>query len=500
MILPKTLRSPFSLGIAILVVLGAFLWFKQQSNVNVLSRRISKLEQQINELPRKTPQLTQLTLKKDLATLEKDRITLENGIYTTLIQSLGGAAFFFTAYFTWRNIKTAEANLKATEDKQITERFSKAIEHLGSDKLEVRLGGIYSLERIAKDSAKDYWQVIEILTAFVREKAHLKRDHEPYNITSLYIQQIERQEAQEEEELGIEYEEIRTLKKDYIYPISVEIQAVLTTLSRRSRIYENAEQHILDLSRTDLRGAMLSGNLEGINLEGADLRYANLKDVNLSHSNLAQANLELIKAERANLQKANLKNAHVHWGKFVDTNFRETNLEEANLCETKIQGSDLTQANLKYTNLTKTELVKSTLRQANLELSILDDANLNQINLQNASLELSSLDRVSIQINNLEGANLEDASLRRVNLENVNLRRANLKDADLTDAKLNQANFEQANLSNTRLMKVNLSAVLNLTPEQVKSAKYWEKASYSVEFRQKLGLPPIATVEEEPKT
>src|SRR4029453_11591667 len=34
----------------------------------------------------------------------------------------------------------------------ITDRYTKAIEQLGRDKLDVRLGGIYALERIATDS------------------------------------------------------------------------------------------------------------------------------------------------------------------------------------------------------------------------------------------------------------------------------------------------------------------------------------------------------------
>ena len=48
---------------------------------------------------------------------------------------------------------------------------AKAVEQLGSDKLEVRLGGIYSLERISKESPDDYWTVMENLTAFVRERS-----------------------------------------------------------------------------------------------------------------------------------------------------------------------------------------------------------------------------------------------------------------------------------------------------------------------------------------
>ena len=52
---------------------------------------------------------------------------------------------------------------------QVTDRYAKAIEQLGSDKLDVRIGGIYALERVARDSARDHPTVMEVLTAFVRE-------------------------------------------------------------------------------------------------------------------------------------------------------------------------------------------------------------------------------------------------------------------------------------------------------------------------------------------
>jgi hypothetical protein len=52
----------------------------------------------------------------------------------------------------------------ADRQRRITESFSKAIEQLGSDKLEVRVGGIYTLERISRESESDHWPVMETLT------------------------------------------------------------------------------------------------------------------------------------------------------------------------------------------------------------------------------------------------------------------------------------------------------------------------------------------------
>ncbi|MFH1141500.1 MAG: hypothetical protein V1724_07575, partial [Chloroflexota bacterium] len=59
---------------------------------------------------------------------------------------VGASALFFT----WRRIQISQEG-------QITERFTRAIQQLGDPKLEVRLGGIYALERIARDSPRDHW-------------------------------------------------------------------------------------------------------------------------------------------------------------------------------------------------------------------------------------------------------------------------------------------------------------------------------------------------------
>ena len=58
------------------------------------------------------------------------------------------------------------AQTDADRQRRITESYAKATEQLGSDKIEVRLGGIYTLERISKESPDDYWTVMETLTAF----------------------------------------------------------------------------------------------------------------------------------------------------------------------------------------------------------------------------------------------------------------------------------------------------------------------------------------------
>ena len=65
---------------------------------------------------------------------------------------------------------------------QVTERFTRAIDQLGQpgrEKLDVRIGGVYGLEQMARDSAELHWPIMEVLAAYLREHARAGPDVEP---------------------------------------------------------------------------------------------------------------------------------------------------------------------------------------------------------------------------------------------------------------------------------------------------------------------------------
>ncbi|MFW9258045.1 pentapeptide repeat-containing protein [Nostoc sp. CALU 546] len=199
--------------------------------------------------------------------------------------------------------KTAEAALKnaeAAQDKQITERFAKAVEQLGNEKIETRLGAIYTLERIAKDSPKDHWTIMEVLTAFVRENAPLKDFSEKNTDLLIIVNTLNYQKSKEIEE---------KLK------LQTDIQAALTVIGRRKSENE-LENQSLDLNNVDIRGAILyKANLQGANLKGANLQGApshKLQGANLIEANLQGASyLNKANLQGANLYKANLQGANL---------------------------------------------------------------------------------------------------------------------------------------------------------------------------------------------
>jgi hypothetical protein len=47
-------------------------------------------------------------------------------------------------------------NFRLNREGHVTDRYTKAIEQLGSERLDVRLGAIYALERIMIDSGRDH--------------------------------------------------------------------------------------------------------------------------------------------------------------------------------------------------------------------------------------------------------------------------------------------------------------------------------------------------------
>src|SRR3954465_8135513 len=81
---------------------------------------------------------------------------------------LPGFAAVIALIFTFLSVQQAHDTLRLSEQGQITDRYTNAVTNLGSDTVDVRLGGIYALQRIMTDSSRDQSTVVRVLSAFVR--------------------------------------------------------------------------------------------------------------------------------------------------------------------------------------------------------------------------------------------------------------------------------------------------------------------------------------------
>jgi uncharacterized protein YjbI with pentapeptide repeats len=251
-----------------------------------------------------------------------------------------------------KNAEAANKNAEAANQKQITERFSKAIEQLGSDKPEVILGGIYTLERIARDSEPDQWTIMEVLTAFVRQNAPI----------------IEENESQSPED------------QEKFLELRISIQACLTVIAERK--HPDLENKYLDLTEV---------NISGFNLERADLIKANLERADLTEANLERADLTGADLFKADLTGANLFTADLTGAKLPGAYLEEAKLFRAKLFRAVLIEANLTKAYLEEANLTEAYLIRAYLEGANLTGANLTGANLTGANLRGADLTGANL-------------------------------------------------------------------------------------------------------------
>jgi Pentapeptide repeats (8 copies) len=225
------------------------------------------------------------------------------------LQAIAGLAVLAGAVLAFQQLaedrQQAIATRELTLQGQASERFTRAIDQLGSPRREVQLGGIYGLEQIAQQAPANRLAVTEVLVAYLHRR--IPRPAKPV--------------------LGMpEVEQLRIRAPD--------AQAALTVLARRQVAPSDPR---LDLGALDLIRANLgSGNLPRADLRGADLRLANLSNANLNHAalnaaDLRSASLLVADLRGAFVRGADLRGAALYAAKLHNADLRFSNLDGADL-------------------------------------------------------------------------------------------------------------------------------------------------------------------------
>jgi Pentapeptide repeats (8 copies) len=167
-------------------------------------------------------------------------------------------------------------NFKNADERLITERFYKAVEQVSSNKIETRVGGIYALESISKDSDKYYKIVIEFLADFVQEHTNLPSDKS--------IKIILQKDALDKKTPD------QTKREGGFSPFSRDIQAALKVLSRRAY---HSDEVALNLREIKLRDADLrKANLRKVDFQQADLREADFQEADLQQADFGCSKID----------------------------------------------------------------------------------------------------------------------------------------------------------------------------------------------------------------
>lgn len=239
-------------------------------------------------------------------TLQQAQAKLQDDARSTILQGFAGLILVLGAIATWRQVQISRHG-------QITERITRAVDQLAHKSVDVRLGGLYALERVARDSYQDRAAITSILTAFVRTHVPLRagtaKDHEhtmPAVDDDLPWMQLRAEDA----------------------------QTALYILAYRPRHSDESPPY---LSFTDLRKARMGRGW--------------WCDLICQHANLAGARLQEAHLERAILNGSDLREAHLVEARLGDAKLIGAHLEGANLQDADLRGTDLTGACLEGAEL-----------------------------------------------------------------------------------------------------------------------------------------------------
>ncbi|MEU0544810.1 pentapeptide repeat-containing protein [Nocardia sp. NPDC005978] len=226
------------------------------------------------------------------------------GGWSKLASMVTTVAALAALWFTNESLRATSDQAGLARQTAITDRFAKAIEQLGNEKLDVRLGGVYLLERLATDSPNDRPQIFEVLSAFVRT-------HAPNTAAC---------DASPEAK------------------VSVDVQAVLTVIGRR----DMARTEFIDLSNT----CLVRASLENANLQGAQLDNANLNSAIAYRVNLSGAEMMGVQLVFARMSESNLSGAHLSSANLQDANLSGADLDGAFFAGADLQGAVFLDASL----------------------------------------------------------------------------------------------------------------------------------------------------------
>jgi hypothetical protein len=254
--------------------------------------------------------------------LQQAQSGLQNNARTTLLQAAGGLLLITAAVAAWWQVQVAREG-------QITERFTRAVDQLGSDKLEIRVGGILALERVARNSDVDREAITRILETFVRTHAHWSADppesREPHPHSAI------------DEQLP------------WLRDRAPDIAICLIVLGRRVPSSSDKAAH---LPRIDLRHSYLSeSRFPAATFQFANLARAEMRKIHLEYSRLAYADLRQVDVRGGFLMRADLSHA---WLDQAD--LRGADLRQTNLVGTCLQGADFRGANLSGARLDGADL------------------------------------------------------------------------------------------------------------------------------------------------
>ncbi|MET8148935.1 pentapeptide repeat-containing protein [Actinoplanes sp. NPDC049668] len=251
--------------------------------------------------------LSAITDAEKRVVLQQAQAQLQNATRATLLQAFAGLILVAGALATWRQVNISRHG-------QITERITKAVDQLAGARMDARIGGVFALERVAKNSVEDRNTITAIISAFIRTQA-------PWTAANPTSHQHEPVPANE----GPPWPGTR----------GGDVQIALYAIARRPQPHKTWDPF---LSFSDLSHARMGNR---------DWRGLVCQYTNLTHAWMPNARLD-----DAYLNGTDFRNAHMVGTSLTNAKLNDAHLAGADLRNADFSGADLSGACLDDADLT----------------------------------------------------------------------------------------------------------------------------------------------------
>jgi uncharacterized protein YjbI with pentapeptide repeats len=252
-------------------------------------------------------------LSMRLAGPELDRLDAKDRV-VAISAARGQVATVLSAAFVAAGLYYTGRKVALDRDKQYTDRFTNAVDQLGSADVTVRAGGHRALDRILHDSARDRDRVLRTVTGYLRTHP-VSQAPVPDDIAAA----------------------IATIRDRGTAP-----RGRTDVLDLRGIAISNTDLSGFDLCHADLTGSDLtSADLRGTELRGAHLDKANLRDTNLTGATLSGAHAVGAVLAGAVARGADFSGCDLTKADLTEIDLSDAVVDGAILVSTDLGGADL---------------------------------------------------------------------------------------------------------------------------------------------------------------
>ena len=254
-----------------------------------------------------------------------------------ILSFIGGLGIMYGLYISLKRVKAMEKGvekqgeaienqskqIELTRKSQTDERFKNAVEHLGSDKEPIIIGGVAELHQIAKDNKEDYSEIIfNLLCSYIRTNSN-----ENKNITIL--------------QTIFDYLFIKQINNPYLsYKANLKKSNLL-----------GIEMRNYKLKNADLSDCSFS-NITETDFENANLQYSYFFLSRLNNVNFKNSNFYKTSFYDATIENCTFENSREHIQiTFIECRIKDIKFDHLKIIDWNFIACDIVRSSFNYSEI-----------------------------------------------------------------------------------------------------------------------------------------------------